>query len=72
MKPAQLLVSEAYGTMPSIACSLSLWEKGLRPGGAAGRDVTALDRRGRICLSLGRCLPDPQRERRADLCRASP
>src|SRR5215510_16473841 len=53
MKPAQLLVSGAYGAMPSIAYSLSLWEKGLRPGDVAGRDVTALDRRGRICLSLG-------------------
>jgi hypothetical protein len=53
MRPAHLLVSGAYGTMPSIPCSLSFWEKGLRLGGVAGRNVTALDRRGRICLSLG-------------------
>ncbi len=49
MTPAQLLVSGAYGSMPPIY----LPSRATLLGGAAGRDVTSLDRRGRICLSLG-------------------
>lgn len=49
MAPTQLLVSGAYGTMPPIY----LPSRATLLGGATGREVTALDRRGRICLSLG-------------------
>src|SRR5215468_154204 len=44
----------------------------VRPCGTAtlgGRELVALGAR---CLVSGGCLPEPQRERRADLCRAAP
>jgi len=41
MTPTQLLGSGAYGTMSPICCSCSRGERGLRPGGVAGRDVTS-------------------------------